>query len=152
MMAIEIKILGPDDVGVLTRVAPGVFDDPIHRERAEEFLMDPRHHLAVAVEDGLIVGFVSAVHYLHPDKPRPELWINEVSVAATHRRCGLATHLLRSLFEVARGLGCSEAWVLTDRANMAAMRLYAAAGRTQEPTDHVMFEFRLGGGDIRAEI
>ena len=150
-MAIEIKILSPDDVGVLMHVAPGVFDDPIDRERAEEFLMDPRHHLAVAVEDGLVVGFVSAVHYLHPDKPRPELWINEVSVAATHHRRGLATRLLRSLFDVARGLGCSEAWVLTDRANTAAMRLYAAAGRTQEPNDHVMFEFRLDGDDIAVD-
>jgi len=27
--------------------------------------------LAVAVEDGRVVGFVSAVHYVHPDKPRP---------------------------------------------------------------------------------
>jgi ribosomal protein S18 acetylase RimI-like enzyme len=102
--------------------------------------------LAVAVEDGLVVGFVSAVHYLHPDKPCPELWINEVSVAETHRRRGLGTQLLRSLFDVARGLGCAEAWVLTERANTAAMRLYSAAGSTEAPTDSVMFTFRLDGG------
>jgi GNAT superfamily N-acetyltransferase len=142
-MAIEIKILGPQDGSVLAEVASGVFDDPIDLGRADEFLADPRHHLAVAVEDGRVVGFVSAVHYVHPDKPRPELWINEVSVAATHRGRGLGTRLLRSVFDVARGLGCAEAWVLTDRANTAAMRLYAVAGSRETPTDHVMFTFRL---------
>ena len=145
-MGIEIKVLGAQDAAILADVAPDVFDDPIDGERAAEFLADPRHHLVVAVEDGRVVGFVSAVHYVHPDKPRPELWINEVGVAETHRGRGLATHLLRSLLDLARGLGCAEAWVLTDRGNTAAMRLYAAAGSTVAPTDHVMFTFRLGAG------
>ena len=142
-MAIEIKLLGPQDAGVLANIAPDVFDDPIDRGRAEEFLVDRRHHLAVAIEDDWVVGFVSAVHYVHPDKPRPELWINEIGVAATHRGRGLGTRLLHAVFAVARGLGCAEAWVLTDRANTAAMRLYAAAGSTEAPTDHVMFTFKL---------
>jgi GNAT superfamily N-acetyltransferase len=143
-MTIEIKLLGRQDAGVLAHVAPDVFDDPIDIGRANEFLADPRHHLAVAVEDGLVVGFVSAVHYVHPDKPHPELWINEVGVAATHQRRGVAKRLLHAVFAVARGLGCAEAWVLTDRANPAAMRLYAAAGSPHQSNDHVMFTFRLG--------
>jgi GNAT superfamily N-acetyltransferase len=145
-MAIDIKLLGPQEAGVLANIAPDVFDDSIDVGRADEFLADPRHHLAVAVEDGWVVGFVSAVHYVHPDKPRPELWINEIGVATTHRRLGLGTCLLHAVFAVARELGCAEAWVLTDRANTAAMRLYAAAGSTQAPTDHVMFTFKLDAG------
>jgi ribosomal protein S18 acetylase RimI-like enzyme len=141
-MAIEIKLLGPQDAGFLANVDPDVFDDPIDAGRANEFLADPRHHLAVAVEDGLVVGFVSAVHYVHPDKPCPELWINEIGVAGTHRRLGVGTHLLHAVFAVARELGCTEAWVMTDRENTAAMGLYAAAG-SESPTDHVMFTFKL---------
>lgn len=144
-MATEIKILGPADVDVLQYVAADVFDHPINVRRSEEFLRDPRHHLAVAIENGLVVGFVSAIHYLHPDKARPELWINEVSVAEAHRRRGLATRLLHALFDVARALGCGEAWVLTERENVPAMRLYATAGSTEAPTDAVMFTFRLDG-------
>jgi aminoglycoside 6'-N-acetyltransferase I len=142
-MVIEIKVLNHSDASVLGNVAPEVFDDPIDVRRAEEFLADPRHHLVVAVENGFVVGFVSAVHYVHPDKPRPELWINEVGVAATHRGRGLASALLRSLFAVARQINCAEAWVLTDRSNTAALRLYSAAGGTETPPDPVMFTFRL---------
>lgn len=70
---IEIKSLGPRDVDLLQNVAGDVFDDPIHLPSAQEFLTDARHRLIVALEGTLIVGFVSAVIYLHPDKPAPEL-------------------------------------------------------------------------------
>ena len=145
-MPIEIKLLAPGDDAVLQHVAPGVFDDPIHTARAAEFLADPRHHLVVAIDEGVVIGFVSAVRYVHPDKPAPELWINEVSVAVAYRRRGLATRLLGRIFEQARTLGCAEAWVLTDRSNPAAMRLYNAASASDPPADAVMFTFRLEGG------
>lgn len=142
-MTIAIKILNHHDVDILMNIDPDVFDDPIDLQRAEEFLADPRHHLAVAIEDKLVVGFVSAVHYVHPDKPRPEMWINEVSVAQTHRRQGLGKRLMNAVFDIARELGCREAWVLTDRENTAAMNLYAAVENAEIPTDHVMFSFHL---------
>lgn len=142
-MTIAIKILNHNDADILKNVDPDVFDDAIDLQRAEEFLADPRHHLAVAIEGELVVGFVSAVHYVHPDKPHPEMWINEVSVAETHRRQGLGKRLMNAVFDVARELGCPEAWVLTDRENTAAMNLYSAVGNPETPSDHVMFTFNL---------
>jgi GNAT superfamily N-acetyltransferase len=85
-----------------------------------------------------MVGFASAVDYIHPDKSQ-DLWINEVSVS--HRKRGLAKQILGALLEVGRQLGCREAWVLTDRPNSAAMRLYESLGG--KGTDHVMFTFKL---------
>jgi ribosomal protein S18 acetylase RimI-like enzyme len=140
-MTIEIKLLGSNDASALMNVAPGVFDNPIDPRMTNTFLSDPRHHLAVAVDDGLVVGFVSAVHYAHPDKSSPELWINEVGVAPTHQGCGLGSDLLRAMLETGRRNDCSEAWVLTDRSNIPAMRLYSSRGGTQ--SDQVIFTFRL---------
>jgi ribosomal protein S18 acetylase RimI-like enzyme len=142
-MPIAIKILNYNDVDILRNIDPDVFDDAIDLQRAEEFLADPRHHLAVAIEDELVVGFVSAVHYVHPDKRRPEMWINEVSVAETHRRQGLGKRLMNAVFDVGRELGCTEAWVLTDRENTAAMNLYSAVGNPETPSACVMFTFNL---------
>jgi ribosomal protein S18 acetylase RimI-like enzyme len=142
-MTIAINILNHNDVDILRNIDPDVFDDAIDLQRAEEFLADPRHHLAVAIDNNQVVGFVSAVHYVHPDKPRPEMWINEVGVAETHRRQGLGKRLMNTVFDVARELGCVEAWVLTDRENTAAMNLYSAVGNAETPSDHVMFSFHL---------
>lgn len=141
-MTLEYRVLGAADGAVLERVADDVFDGAIQPELAQEFLADARHHLAVAIDDGVVVGFVSGVHYVHPDKAA-ELWINEVGVASTHRRRGVAQSLLRLLFDAGRSLGCTQAWVLTDRDNAAAMRLYAAVGGDPGTREHVMFDFRL---------
>jgi len=138
----EVRLLGPDDRSVLNRVADGVFDSGIDAKLAEEFLSDPRHHLAVAIADGEVIGFASGVHYVHPDKPA-ELWINEVGVAAGQQGRGVGTAVVRALLEHGRRLGCREAWVLTDRTNDAAMRLYASAGGREAPGETVMFEFNL---------
>ncbi len=82
--AITIRLLGPEDAPVLDRVAPDVFDGAVDARWTGEFLNDVRHHLAVALDDGQVVGMASALHYVHPDKP-PELYVNEVGVAPTHR-------------------------------------------------------------------
>jgi aminoglycoside 6'-N-acetyltransferase I len=144
----EIKILRPEDAAVLLAVGPDVFDDPVDPRVATEFLNDPRRHLVAAIDSGVIVGFASAVHYVHPDKRSPEMWINEIGVATTHRGRGAATAILQRLLEVARVIGCAEAWVLTDRTSEAALRLYKSRGGIEAPGDQVMLTFRLEDSGI----
>ena len=140
---VDVVMLGPGDESVLGRVAADVFDLPVQEDLAAEFLADPRHHIAVAIDGETVVGFASAVHYLHPDKPA-ELWINEVGVAATHRRRGLARRIVRALLERGRELGCREAWVLADRDNEPALRLYGSVGGLRAREDVTLFTFRIG--------
>ena len=140
-MAFEIRILQAGDERILDSVADGVFDWPVDGALSSTFLRDPRHHLCVCIEDGIVVGFGSAVHYVHPDK-RPQLWINEVGVAPSHRRRGIAKAVLSTLMSIGRDLGCTEAWVLTEEANAAARALYRSAGGIETP--QVMVSFPLG--------
>ena len=142
-MSIEIRLLRAGEEAVLGRTAAEVFDDPVLPLPAAEFLADPRHHLAVALDEGMVVGFASGVHYVHPDKPAPEFWINEVGVDPAFHRRGLGRALMRALLGRARELGCAEAWVLTERDNRAAMGLYQALGGEEAPEDVVMFSFDL---------
>jgi hypothetical protein len=81
---VSVRVLDRDEVAVLDAVAADVFDGPVDRRWAAEFLADPRHHMAVAVAGGVVVGMGSGVHYVHPDKP-PELWVNEVGVAPPYQ-------------------------------------------------------------------
>ena|SRR5688572_32427946 len=140
---LKIKLLDPADSHFLNNVAPDVFDDPIVESSAQEFLNDPRHRLIVALDNNMVVGFVSAVVYLHPDKPAPELWINEIGVAPTHQRQGIGKALLQALLGEGKQSGCTEAWVLTDRANIPAMSMYKSAGGVETLPDSTMFTFVL---------
>lgn len=143
-MPLEIRLLGRDDAPVLDRVAAGVFDHQVDPARTREFLDDARHHLAVAVEDGCVVGMASAVHYVHPDKA-PQLFVNEVAVAPTHQSRGIATQLFALMLEHGKALGCTEAWVGTEETNTHARRLYSGADGMAEP--FVMYTFRFGQHD-----
>lgn len=135
-----VRVLGPGEAAVLDDVAPDVFDHAVDPRWAAEFFADPRHHLAVALDGGRVVGFASGVRYVHPDKP-PELFIAEVGVAPTHQGRGLARRLMHALMGHARALGCTQAWVGTEHDNVAANRLYASVGGVRD--DFVLYAFQL---------
>jgi aminoglycoside 6'-N-acetyltransferase I len=141
---IEIRLLRAGDLAVLDKVVDGVFDGPVQERLAREFLADARHHLAVAIERGVVVGMASAVDYVHPDK-EAQLWINEIGVAPTHQRRGIGRLLLDTLLEHGRALGCTEAWLGTEKDNVAARRLYESAGGKAEP--FVLYSFALERND-----
>jgi aminoglycoside 6'-N-acetyltransferase I len=134
----EVRVLGPNDANILEHVATDVFDHPIAANWTAEFLTDLRHHLVVAVSDGCVVGMASAVHYIHPDKA-PQLWINEVGVAPDFRRQGVGSQLIARLVQLATALGCTEAWVLAERANTDAQRFYEQIGAALPPGDCLMY-------------
>lgn len=134
----EIKLLTSEDGHVLQRVANDVFDHPVDGELAAEFLSNPHNHIAVFIEDGVIVGFASGIDYVHPDK-RPQMWINEVGVAPSHQGRGIGRAVVSALIEHARERGCTEAWVLTDNENAAARGLYRAVGGTEQSSVMVTF-------------
>jgi GNAT superfamily N-acetyltransferase len=138
----EIRLLSRHEAHDLDRIAPEVFDKPVVARLRDEFFADSRHHMVVALEAGVVVGFASGVHYVHPDKP-PELWIGEIAVTPALHRQGVARRLLAALVEHARALGCVEAWVLTEPYNHAALALYASAGMSRTPADPVMFTLAL---------
>jgi aminoglycoside 6'-N-acetyltransferase I len=140
-MPIDIRLLGPDDAGVLQRMAPDVFDAPLDPHWVGEFFDDPRHHLVVALDGDVVVGMISAVDYVHPDKA-PQLWINEVGVAPSHRRQGIGRRLVDAMLAHGRALGCTEAWLGTEEHNEPARRLYEGSGGQAEP--FVLYAFPLG--------
>jgi ribosomal protein S18 acetylase RimI-like enzyme len=75
---------------------------------------------------------VSGTQLTHPDKPAPELFLNELGVDAAYRGRGVGKQLVSSLWELAQAQGCRGMWVLTDESNAAAQRVYAGAGGRRE--------------------
>lgn len=138
-MDLDVRMLGADDIPSL--LAADVFDHPTKARWSEEYLRDPRHHIAAAFVAEKMVGFATGIHYVHPDKP-PELFIAEVGVSEVFRRQGIATRLLQRLMEQGRSLGCQVAWVATEGDNTPARALYRNLGGTEEE-EVVVYTFSL---------
>ncbi len=134
------KVLNKTDISLLMNVADDVFDNPVNEKLVSEFLNDPRHHIVVAVIDNQVIGFASAVHYIHPDK-QTELWINEVGVAEEHQNKCIAKAMMKELFQLGKSLGCKVAWVLTESDNLPANKLYQSVGG--EKSETVLYEFKI---------
>lgn len=140
-MSITFRLLGPADAVLLERADPDVFDGPVDAARIDEFLNDPRHHIAAAIdEQGVIRGFASGVVYVHPDK-RAQLFVNEVGVVPAFQRQGVAMQVLSTLLDHGRSLGCVEAWVATEHDNLPARALYKKLGGREAPEAIVMYTF-----------
>jgi ribosomal protein S18 acetylase RimI-like enzyme len=143
---VVVRCLAPTEGDVLRRVARDVFDHDVRADYLRAFLDDPHSLLAVAVDDGVVVGMASGLVYGHPDKPL-QLFVAEVGVAPAHQGRGLGRELVRCLLARARALGCAEAWVATEEENAAARRLYAATGGREEPSRAVVFTYGLADGE-----
>lgn len=141
---LTIRRLGPDDLALLL-AAGTLFDDPIRPDMAAQFLAHADHHLFAAIIGNQMIGFVSAVSYLHPDKPL-EYWLNEVGVDEAWQRQGVGRRLLPAALDHGWTIGCTSAWVLTNSSNRAARGLYAACGGVPTPAARhgdgvIMFSF-----------
>ena len=140
-MSITVRRVGPDDVALFAQIAPDVHDEPIDPARLARYLQAPGHLLVLALIDGLVVGQSAAVVHVHPDKT-PELYVDEVGTASTHRRQGIARLMMDELFAWGRELGCTEAWLGTETDNEAAKGLYRRFRPSEDQTIQY-FEFRL---------
>lgn len=125
-MAISVFEIHHQNLHLLNNLDASVFDGPIVTTSLNEFVNDDRHHLFVALDnhaDNKVVGMVSGVHYIHPDKPN-QFWVNELGVADSYLRQGIATLLMEKLLAKAKQLGCKEAWLATEKENLVANDFY----------------------------
>ena len=141
-MAFEIVRLSTGTSPYLDRVAEDVFDHPINAAQLAAFMTDPRHLMVLAIEEGTVVGMASGVEYFHPDKP-PQMWINEVGVALTHRRRGIDKALTSALVREARIRGCVYAWLGTASDNVAGQACFGAVPGVESPQPFLLYEWDL---------
>ncbi len=138
MNTFKVIIAHAGDEHLFKSMAPGVFDHPVRADMLTRFLNDKSHHIAVAQQEQVIVGFCSANEYLHPDKP-VQVWINELGVSEQHRRKGIGRALLTAMLTHLGTLGFDKVWLATEHDNTPAIELYRTMNAA-ETDGIVMFE------------
>jgi ribosomal protein S18 acetylase RimI-like enzyme len=141
-MAIEILLLSKANAELLKDIAPDVFDYVVNQQYLAAFISDPRHIMYIAVDNKVVVGIASAVEYFHPDKP-PQLWINEVGVALSHRNRGIGRQLVQALVTSAKDSGCIYAWLGTNTDNFAAQACFGSVPGVETPQPFLLYEWEL---------
>lgn len=107
----------------------------------ENFLSSSDRYYLIASIGDEIVGAIHGYKLLHPTGVT-YMYIDEVDTMANHRRKGIARTMMRSVFELAKNWGCSEAWLGTEHDNEPAKALYE--GLEPHETEHgPIYSYRI---------
>lgn len=141
MAAIVVRRVGKTEGNILANVDDDVFDDAIDPAHLAAYLAQPQNMLVVALDRDLVIGQCQAVMHTHPDQP-PTLYLDNLGVAPSHRRRGIARRLVTEMMAWGKERGCAEAWVATEPDNEEARGLYASL-QGEPVADVVSYAYKL---------
>jgi aminoglycoside 3-N-acetyltransferase I len=137
-----IRTLGPDDLPLfhgLLSVFADAFGDPASyndtRPSADYLrrLLGRDSFIALAAVDGeTVVGALAAYVLDKFEQERSEIYIYDLAVAASHRRLGIATALIRELQRLAATRGAWVIFVQADHGDDPAIALYTKLGTRED--------------------
>jgi ribosomal protein S18 acetylase RimI-like enzyme len=123
-----VALLMDDELGKL-REDLGTPVNPRYLEAFAAIARDPNQLLAVADQDGLVVGCLQLTFI--PGLSRLGMWrgqIEAVRVAATQRGSGVGRAMMLWAIEQGRARGCGLVQLTTDKRRADAHRFYAGLG------------------------
>ena len=95
----------------------------------------------VALEEGAVIGGLTAYELPKFEQARSEIYIYDLAVAADHRRKGVATALINQLRAIGGARGAYVLFVQADRGDEPAIALYSKLG-TREDVLHFDIEVK----------
>jgi aminoglycoside 6'-N-acetyltransferase I len=141
MADITIRRIDQTGAVVLASYDDDVFDEAIDPGHLAVYLAQPQNMMIVAIDGDLVIGQCQAVMHTHPDQP-PTLYLDNLGVAPSHRRRGIARQLVNDMMAWGKERGCGECWVATEPDNEEARALYASL-KGEPVEDFVYYAYKL---------
>ena len=134
----RVRQLTPEDVPLFREVLDlfaTAFDDvqtygeaPPADDYLASLLASDTFVLLAALQDGAVIGALTAYELRKYEHVRSEIYIYDLAVASTHRRQGIASRLIAALKPIARAKGAHVIFVQADRTDPPAIALYTKLG------------------------
>ena len=147
-----VKVLAADDVSLFEAMLDlfgEAFDDvPTYsaarpgKDYLRRLFASGSFIALAARKDNRVVGALAAYELQKFEQERSEIYIYDLAVAATHRRQGVATALIRKLQVFAAARGAYVIFVQADLGDTAAIELYSKLG-VREDVLHFDIRTRL---------
>ena len=121
-----------------------LFDDKKwDQKQGELFLSDKNNLLLLAFEDKKPVGFLIAHRLQRFDNRKAEVLLYEIGVHPNYRRKGIGKSLINEVKKWAVEVNAAEVWVLTEKTNPIAMKLYQSVGGIEESPGTIMYVYKI---------
>ncbi|MEZ0469083.1 AAC(3)-I family aminoglycoside N-acetyltransferase [Luteimonas salinilitoris] len=134
----KVRRLAPNDVelmrsmlhmlGVAFDDVPTYSDHQPDSDYLAQLLANPGFVAVAALDRNKPVGGLAAYVLPKFEQARKEIYIYDLAVAETHRRCGIATALINELKRIASEIGAYVIYVQADYGDDPAVALYTKMG------------------------
>lgn len=142
----QVRRLGSDDSGLAVEAIRLVKEPKPHPtfsdQYLQKFLSRPENVLIVAEQEGAPTGFLLAYLMDRVDCDQRMICLYEIGVLESHRQRGIGRAMIETLKLLGQQESAREIWVITDRSNVAAVRLYSSTGAAADVSgDEVVFVY-----------
>lgn len=106
--------------------------DMVTEESMRAFLADPDHYLIVAAIEQNVVGYIVAYELKRVDRDAAMMLLYEIGVLKANRKRGIGSVLIDCIKDICRERNIIKMWVIADRANIPAVKLYTETGGEED--------------------
>ena len=130
---ITIRRLKPHEDDLAISLMKLWYPDRIHsHKQLQSMLSDDSNVIIIIEKEGQIIGGATAYKLDMYTRDTTELFIYEIGIDLPHRGQGYGTKLMNYLLNIAKNEECKEAFVITEKGNISANKLYKATGGINE--------------------
>jgi len=109
----------------------GIFDE----EQVKKFISEKQNIAFAAKLGGVCIGLIYGYTLTRMDMKKPQFFIYSVDIFPEYQDKGYGSRFVRHVVDWAKDNGHSETFVLTDKDNSRACRVYEKAGMTHSEKD-----------------
>ena len=136
----KIKILENSDI---RNVQNAMFlKQVVDVEILKWFIQDSSSFAFIAVEDSEVVGLVYGYILFKPFS-NPMFYIHSVDVKQEYQGQGIGTNMIEQCIDYAKKKNCYKGFIITNKENVPANKLYQKTGASNPYEDDIVYEFQL---------
>lgn len=139
----EYRKLDISDIGLVLNINRDFREGFAFDKNARQFLSNPMNWIVACIQDEKIIGFTYGYELNRLDNKGNMVYIHEVSVLPDCQRQGIGSEILNTIKKICKLAGISRFFLITQKHNDAACKLYEKAGGKKSSThdDDVTYSF-----------
>jgi ribosomal protein S18 acetylase RimI-like enzyme len=134
----EITRLTREDGHLLQQVVEKFKSEEVSVKRIDDFLRNDLDYVIACIDGNEVVGFLLAYELPRFDKSSM-MYVHEVNVLPEYRRRGIGNRLINEITRICEERGLCKMFLITNKSNVPACRLYEATGARAVDDDSVIY-------------
>jgi len=137
-----IKRMTGTDIGLVQNMLEEKGTDIKSINNMKDFLLNDSNYFIAYLDKEKIIGFLLAYRLQRYDGRNEMLYLHEIDVLESYRKCGIATKLMDELKSICQENHYDKIFLITNKSNQAAVALYESTGGLSSSDDDIIFAFK----------